>query len=229
LSHADVAQLVERHTCNMEVPGSEPGIGPMECQSCGTATQNPKYCSLSCANSVNTKARPRKVPKLVKCLACESSTKNPKFCSRSCAARHNGRAYPKRKRGPMSRQSGYSAIPRTPCVICESPSYVGSNVCSSFCRGLKRIQEGTAGLATLKKTKLILEGRVCSICNRKTWRGQPIPLVMDHIDGRPSNNAWENLRLVCGNCDMQLPTYKSKNKNGGRPWRNKRYAEGKSY
>lgn len=26
----------------------------------------------------------------------------------------------------------------------------------------------------------------------------------------------DNLRLVCGNCDMQLPTYKSKNKNSDR-------------
>jgi len=39
----------------------------------------------------------------------------------------------------------------------------------------------------------------------------------------------KNLRLVCGNCDMLLPTYKSKNKGNGRHNRRKRYAEGKSY
>jgi hypothetical protein len=201
----------------------------MDCKSCGEPTNNPMYCSLTCSNRVNTRARTRKPPKTVPCGSCGKTTRNTKFCSRSCSASYNNRATPKRKRGPNSRQNGYGSIPRTPCVICGAPSYVKSNVCSSFCRGLKRIQEGTAGIATLKKTKLILEGRVCSICKRKSWLGQPIPLVMDHIDGKPSNNAWDNLRLVCGNCDMQLPTYKSKNKNGGRPWRNQRYAEGKSY
>jgi len=53
--------------------------------------------------------------------------------------------------------------------------------------------------------------------------------VMDHIDGNADNNSLDNFRLVCGNCDMQLPTYKNKNKGNGRAWRRKRYAEGKSY
>jgi hypothetical protein len=49
--------------------------------------------------------------------------------------------------------------------------------------------------------------------------GQPIPLVVDHIDGNPTNHAITNFRLVCGNCDMQLPTYKAKNKGNGRKYR----------
>lgn len=39
-------------------------------------------------------------------------------------------------------------------------------------------------------------------------RFQPI-----HIDGDASNNFRDNLRLVCPNCDSQLDTYKSRNKN----------------
>ena len=50
-----------------------------------------------------------------------------------------------------------------------------------------------------------------------------------HIDGNSDNNALVNLRLVCGNCDMQLPTYKSKNRGNGRHNRRKRYSEGKSF
>ena len=51
------------------------------------------------------------------------------------------------------------------------------------------------------------------ICGQTEWMGKPIPLVLDHIDGNSDNFKLTNLRLVCGNCDMQLPTYKSKNKN----------------
>ena len=45
-------------------------------------------------------------------------------------------------------------------------------------------------------------------------RFQPI-----HIDGDASNNFRDNLRLVCPNCDSQLDTYKSRNKNSTRTHR----------
>jgi|TARA_Y100000034_G_scaffold47095_1_gene57989 hypothetical protein len=83
--------------------------------------------------------------------------------------------------------------------------------------------------AIIKKYLLEINGCKCEICGGTEWQGNPMPLVLDHINGNSTDNNLSNLRLVCGNCDMQLPTYKSKNIGNGRHFRRKRYAEGKSY
>lgn len=74
------------------------------------------------------------------------------------------------------------------------------------------------------------QANVCAICASPTiWNGLELRFVLDHVDGDASNNRRENLRLVCPNCDSQLPTYKGKNRGRGRAWRTQRYADGRSY
>ena len=56
----------------------------------------------------------------------------------------------------------------------------------------------------------------CSLCGLTNWRELPTPLVMDHINGDSDDNRQTNLRLICPNCDAQLPTFGARNKGNGR-------------
>lgn len=69
-----------------------------------------------------------------------------------------------------------------------------------------------------KRLLIHKDGHKCSICGTSEWMGQPVPLVCDHVSGDSKDNRLENFRLVCANCDAQLPTYKSKNRGKGRSY-----------
>jgi len=77
--------------------------------------------------------------------------------------------------------------------------------------------------ACLKK-RLIESGMLkneCSLCQQESqWKGKPLVLILDHLNGVHNDNRLENLRLVCPNCNSQLPTFcgrknKGKTNNGG--------------
>src|SRR4051794_15306632 len=44
------------------------------------------------------------------------------------------------------------------------------------------------------------------------WNGQPLPLIVDHVNGVRHDNSPGNLRYLCPNCDSQLPTRGGANK-----------------
>ena len=61
------------------------------------------------------------------------------------------------------------------------------------------------------------QNQQCAICGiDNQWNGKKLNFILDHIDGDASNSTRDNLRLICPNCDSQLDTYKSKNKNSSR-------------
>jgi hypothetical protein len=138
-----------------------------------------------------------------------------RFCNTLCARSFSSSKQPKKD--------------KSVCLTCGLETKTRKNkFCSNEChytyRWNKRkilIKESN-GLDTrlfphhLKKFLIEDRGHKCEICETEEWMEQPVPLVMDHINGRAADNRLDNLRLVCGNCDMQLPTFKSKNKNSDR-------------
>ena len=65
------------------------------------------------------------------------------------------------------------------------------------------------------KRRLFREGlkhRRCELCGQgEEWLGRRMALILDHINGVPSDNRLENLQIVCPNCAATLETHCGRN------------------
>jgi hypothetical protein len=66
------------------------------------------------------------------------------------------------------------------------------------------------------KLRLFKEGRKKPSCEECGWaevsKDGRRPLELDHINGVPSDNRLENLRILCPNCHSLKPTHRGLNK-----------------
>lgn len=120
------------------------------------------------------------------------------------------------------------------CSYCNKQcNYPNKKFCSLKCMGLANkakthnkykeavnSKENIASyhtIGTFKKYILEEQNNSCIICGIPSkWNNMNLVLILDHIDGNAANNQRENLRCICPNCDSQLPTFKSRNKNSAR-------------
>ncbi len=65
------------------------------------------------------------------------------------------------------------------------------------------------------KRRLYAEGlkqRRCELYGQgEEWRGRPMALILDHINGVGDDHRLENLRIVCPNCAATLDTHRGRN------------------
>jgi hypothetical protein len=65
------------------------------------------------------------------------------------------------------------------------------------------------------KRRLYQEGikeRRCELCGQdEIWNGRRMALILDHVNGIPTDNRLANLRIVCANCAATLETHCGRN------------------
>ena len=107
-------------------------------------------------------------------------------------------------------------------------TYQGNNkFCSVQCaqtfRSLEHKKKFFSGLLekridrpTARKYLAEARGYKCEVCSVCDWQGKPITLHVDHINGDPSNDHPNNLRLICPNCHSQTEFLGGANNGRGR-------------
>jgi hypothetical protein len=189
------------------------------CERCGeimtTKFGSGRFCSRACANARDHSEETKE--KISQALIKPEELK---------VKRIRPKAEPKPKLPKVKKQPDY-------CVVCGKA--LGEHHSTPYCpthlnehkQELKLqhwLETGETGLAADTTIRGIYREYImeqqkhcCAICGMPDeWNGKPLVFVLDHINGDAAYSARENLRLICPNCDSQLDTFKSKNKNSAR-------------
>lgn len=193
---------------------------------------NLKNTKKGCFCSQKCECEYKKIPKIVcQCEQCSkqferlsSEIKKHTFCSSSCSATFFNK----------------TKILSKKCLHClkDFHPYRGGNrskYCSVLCSSNQKrklcydeIEQGKVNghsRSTLRSYLKLKRGNKCQLCGITEWQNLPLVVILDHINGNSDDNSMENLRLICSNCDANLPTYKSKNRGNGREYRRKKKLE----
>lgn len=87
--------------------------------------------------------------------------------------------------------------------------------------------DGSEYSRTHMKKRILQEGLLkneCILCGQiPEWKGKPLVLILDHINGKNNDNRLENLRILCPHCNSQQGTFCGRRNKGtkkiNREWR----------
>lgn len=135
------------------------------------------------------------------------------FCNHSCAAQFNNSL---REVRPKKIPAAQRAAELLDSLI---ESWIAGETPAEFSVA-SGVTQGELKNAIKDQMKVILlteQGNHCALCTQgPIWNEKPLTFILDHIDGNPRDHSKKNLRVVCPNCDIQLPTRGSKNRGNGR-------------
>ena len=173
---------------------------PKFCECCGkklTYKQRfNKFCSSSCAASVNNKNRG------------EHSFETKKKISDAIRAKNPDKVYEE-----------YTGSIKTKQTIEERQS----EMIKRWLDGENFLRGATQLPSFIKRYLMNLHNCKCEKCGwgETNPATKKIPLEVHHIDGDCTNNRFENLQLLCPNCHSLTENFGSKNKNSKRFHRKK--------
>ena len=168
-----------------------------------------------------------------RCKRCDAALpyekRKNKFCCHSCAASSNNVGV---------RRHGEPGMD-VKCLNCGGVT-TNTKFCKLSCcreyqksdRERKLFETGVlnCGPRRRKASLINVRGHRCEVCGLSEWMGKEMPLVCDHINGNSEDNRVENLRLLCGNCNMQTDTFAGRNPKGsGRFYRRQLYRQGRAW
>ncbi len=171
----------------------------------------------------------------MKCEYCgkehDGNYASGRFCSKECAkgfATKKDRTEINKRLSIVNGGTGILKEKLTHCLYCGA-ELKGTR---KFCNGahsakfkqqelwneVEKIKEwpGPGNNGSARIYLIAKHGHKCELCNETKWQGQPIPLVLDHIDGNSDNYKLNNIRMICRNCDGLLPTFSGRNVGKGR-------------
>ena len=203
------------------------------CLQCGEeilSRHNQKFCCQSCAttyqnlHTVKTEETKKKISESLK----QYNKENPRFCNEQTLKRKQRNKSDKNNKGSQKNvkirkyclQCGNEIISKNAVKFCSNKchsEYVHKKAYEDYLNNNDKYCRGNYTPKQFYNEFLKEQNYTCACCPSKNeHNGLPLKFVIDHIDGDASNNKRENIRLVCPNCDSQLPTFKSKNKNSTR-------------
>jgi len=216
------------------------GVQIMECKQCGNEVDKTRigeyasgnFCSNVCARRYSQSTTNNEELKQGNCSVCGKEMWIKKRANNKQVKCDDCR---KTKKLNNVKKEKY-------CINCGNEiTGKGRKFCSIKCSGkgqkrnkflIENILSGKYpkyGSSQLRR-RLLNEGykeHICEICGTKEWNGQPVQLILDHMNGNSMDHTWDNLRLVCPNCDAQSPFYCSKNYGNGRQYRLQHYHKNK--